>query len=60
MNRRFRRIGGLVKRAAPILKKVAKVAAPLMLAAVGVALIAELRSRSGESVGEIEAGTEIE
>jgi hypothetical protein len=60
MNRLFRRIGGFVKRAAPILKKVAKVAAPMMIAAVGVALIAELRSRSAESVGELEAGTEIE
>ncbi|HKA22928.1 MAG TPA: hypothetical protein VKN18_31960 [Blastocatellia bacterium] len=55
MNRLFRRIGGFVKRAAPILKTVAKVAAPIIAAAVGVALLAERRAKSGESVGEIEA-----
>jgi hypothetical protein len=54
MNRLFRRIGGFIKRAAPILKKVAKVAAPIVAAAVGVALLAERRSKSQESAGEIQ------
>lgn len=60
MDRLFRRIGGFVKRAAPILKKVAKATAPIVVAAIGVALIAELRSKSEEAVVEFEARTAIE
>jgi len=58
MNRLFRRIGGFVKRAAPILKTVAKVAAPIIAAAVGVAFVGRAQSEvwriSGRDRGKIE------
>ena len=54
MNRLLRRIGGFARRAAPILRNVARVAAPMVAAAAGFAIVAERRAKARESANEVE------
>jgi hypothetical protein len=54
MNTLLRRIGGFIRRAAPVLRRVARVAAPILGAVAGVALVAERQAKTRGMVKEIE------
>jgi hypothetical protein len=56
----FKKIGGFIKKAAPILKSVARVAAPLVGTAVGGPLGGALGSMAGKLLGESELEGEFE
>lgn len=56
MNMLFRRIGGFIRRAAPVLKRVARVAAPILAAAVGVAIVAEQQAKARRLASEMKRG----
>lgn len=50
----FKKIGGFIKKAAPILKKVAKVAAPIVGTAIGGPIGGKIGSMAGKLLGEAE------
>ena len=52
MNALFRRIGGFIRRAAPMLRRVVRVAAPIVAAVAGVALVAERQAKAEGSANE--------
>ncbi len=58
----FKKIGGFLKKAAPILKQVAKVAAPIVGTAIGGPIGGKIGSMAGKLLGEseYEAGFEFE
>jgi hypothetical protein len=48
----LRRIGGLIRQSGPVLKRVSRVAAPIVAAVAGVALVAERQAKAEGSANE--------